>query len=245
MSTKEKMISFLKSLHIENIDDFDMDFEMVGRNRFKHEQIDMVIVKQTPWKYEFLHQLQEGLNSVPYPYFVRFSYFKKPTSNDVADLLKDWYQSIYHIPFPYEIEINRNSITIVFEDEMLKDMFSNTIFDFKDFLAFINYDFMVEEMVKTHSQVAEKKVEEPFDEPTPEEVAKAVEEVNEEMGEEELTPEPFEDETSYHAEPTPEEDEDENEDAKEQKEKDQATTLIEKEREAMQEVTEDFYLEKM
>ena len=190
MSTKEKMISFLKSLHIENIDDFDMDFEMVGRNRFKHEQIDMVIVKQTPWKYEFLHQLQEGLNSVPYPYFVRFSYFKKPTSNDVADLLKDWYQSIYHIPFPYEIEINRNSITIVFEDEMLKDMFSNTIFDFKDFLAFINYDFMVEEMVKSHSPIVEEKpvVETPS-------ISKA-----EEVVEDETVEEPIIEETVIEAE---------------------------------------------
>ena len=144
MVTKEKMISFLKSIHIDNVDDFDMDFEMVGRNRFKHEQIDMVIVKKTPWQYEFLHQLQEGLNGVSYPYFVRFSYIKKPTSKDVSILLKDWYQSIYHIPFPYEVETNKTSITIVFDDEMEKDLCSNTIFDFKDFLAFINYDFMVD-----------------------------------------------------------------------------------------------------
>ena len=52
-----KMISFLTHLNIENIDDFDIDFEMVGRNRFKPQQIDMVIVKNTPWKYHLLRQL--------------------------------------------------------------------------------------------------------------------------------------------------------------------------------------------
>ena len=184
------MISFLKSIHIDNVDDFDMEFQALGRNRFKHEQIDMVIVKQTPWQYEFLHQLQEGLNGVSYPYFLRFSYIKKPTSKDVETLLKDWYQSIYHIPFPYEIEINRNSITIVFEDEMLKDMFSNTIFDFKDFLAFINYDFMVEEMVKSHSPIVEEKpvVETPS-------ISKA-----EEVVEDETVEEPIIEETVIEAE---------------------------------------------
>ena len=39
------MVSFLNHIHIENIDAFDIDFEMVGRNRFKREQVDMVIVK--------------------------------------------------------------------------------------------------------------------------------------------------------------------------------------------------------
>ena len=42
----DKMVSFLKHLNIENIDDFDIDFEMVGRNRFKPQQIDMMIVKK-------------------------------------------------------------------------------------------------------------------------------------------------------------------------------------------------------
>ena len=48
---QEKMISFLKSIHIDEIDSFDLDFEMVGRNRFDRAKIDMVIVKKTPWDY--------------------------------------------------------------------------------------------------------------------------------------------------------------------------------------------------
>ena len=53
---KDKMRSFLNSIHIENVDDFDLDFEMVGRNRFNFQQIDMLIVKEQPWDYELLRQ---------------------------------------------------------------------------------------------------------------------------------------------------------------------------------------------
>ena len=61
---KEKMKSFLTHIHIENIDDFDIDFEMVGRNRFNYEQIDMIIVKETPWNYELLRQFMDGLGTI-------------------------------------------------------------------------------------------------------------------------------------------------------------------------------------
>ena len=62
----DRMISFLKHINIENFDDFDIDFEMVGRNRFRKEQIDMVIRKNSPWKYHLLRQFQDGLNTLTY-----------------------------------------------------------------------------------------------------------------------------------------------------------------------------------
>ena len=46
---KETMVRFLKSIGIEDFDSFDVDFEVVTRNRFNREQIDMVIVKEKPW----------------------------------------------------------------------------------------------------------------------------------------------------------------------------------------------------
>ena len=64
----DKMISFLNHIHIDNVEAFDLDFEMVGRNRFKREQVDMVIVKKTPWKYHLLREFQDGLNTLTYPY---------------------------------------------------------------------------------------------------------------------------------------------------------------------------------
>ena len=94
----EKMISFLRHLNIENIDDFDLDFEMVGRNRFNRDQIDMMIVKNTPWKYHLLREFQDALNTVTYPYLIRFSYIVRPNMDDLVKLFEDWYQTLYRIP---------------------------------------------------------------------------------------------------------------------------------------------------
>ena len=106
----EKMISFLKHIHIENIDAFDVDFEMVGRNRFKKEQIDMVIVKQTPWKYFLLRQFQDGLNTLTYPYMLRFSYVVRPNMDDLISLFDEWYQTFYHIPHNLLLEPQNESL---------------------------------------------------------------------------------------------------------------------------------------
>ena len=98
----DRMISFLKHINVENFDDFDIDFEMVGRNRFRKEQIDMVIRKNTPWKYHLLRQFQDGLNTLTYPYMLRFSYVVRPNMDDLMALFEDWYQTIYRIPHNLE-----------------------------------------------------------------------------------------------------------------------------------------------
>ena len=61
---KEKMISFLTSIGIEDYENFDIDFEMVGRNRFDRNKIDMVITKEKPWNYQLLSRFQNGLNTI-------------------------------------------------------------------------------------------------------------------------------------------------------------------------------------
>ena len=68
------MKSFLNHIYIDNIDDFDLDFDMVGRNRFNYQQIDMIITKDTPWDYDLLREFMDGLNSIDYPYTMQFSY---------------------------------------------------------------------------------------------------------------------------------------------------------------------------
>ena len=106
----DKMVSFLNHIHIENIDAFDIDFEMVGRNRFKREQVDMVIVKKTPWKYHLLRQFQDGLNTLTYPYLLRFSYVVRPNMDDLLSLFDEWYQTLYHIPHNLLLEPQNESL---------------------------------------------------------------------------------------------------------------------------------------
>ena len=145
----EKMISFLKHLNIENIDDFDMDFEMVGRNRFKKEQIDMVIVKNTPWEYYLLREFQDALNNVTYPYLLRFSYLVRPDMKDLIRLFEDWYQTIYRLPHNLVlIETNENCLTVMYENAAEQAQYTPIIKDFRDFLEFLNYEFVILEEVK-------------------------------------------------------------------------------------------------
>ena len=145
----EKMLSFLKHLNIENIDDFDIDFEMVGRDRFKKEQVNMVIVKKTPWKYHLLRQFQDALNTVTYPYLLRFSYLVRPDINDLVKLFEDWYQTLYHIPHNLEIDYSEdNCMKIIYMNEAEKVQYEQIIKDFRDFLEFLNYEFVILEETK-------------------------------------------------------------------------------------------------
>ena len=145
----DKMVSFLKSLNIENIDDFDLDFEMVGRNRFKPQQIDMMIVKKTPWKYHLLREFQDALNTVSYPYLIRFSYIVRPNMDDLVKLFEDWYQTLYRIPHNLELDYSdENYLKVIYANEAEKAQYEGVIKDFRDFLDFLNYEFSIVEEIK-------------------------------------------------------------------------------------------------
>ena len=157
----ERMISFLKHINIENIDDFDIDFEMVGRNRFNRNQIDMVIVKKTPWKYHLLREFQDGLNTLTYPYLLRFSYLVRPNMNDLINLFEDWYQTIYRIPHNLELEeVNESCLKVWYADKAEKEQDGPAIKDFIDFLNFLNYEFVILEEIKPEEEpeISEKQL---------------------------------------------------------------------------------------
>ena len=140
---KEKMKSFLNSIHIENIDDFDLDFEMVGRNRFNYQQIDMMITKERPWDYELLRQFQDGLNTISYPYTIHFSYRVTPRSSDAVSLFYDWFRYIYRSESDIALTaVSDDAIRVDYLDESFKERNQTIIKDFKDFLSFISYDFI-------------------------------------------------------------------------------------------------------
>ena len=145
----ERMISFLKHIHIEDVELFDMDFEMVGRDRFNREQINMVIVKETPWEYRILRLFQDGLSTLTYPYTLRFSYRVLPDVNNAMRLFDEWYQTIYHIPHNLELEVvNDNCFKVIFENQAEQLQYAMALADFRDFLDFINYDIVILEDIK-------------------------------------------------------------------------------------------------
>ena len=139
------MISFLKTIGIEDYESFDIDFESVGRNRFDRNIINMVIFKKTPWEYELLRRFQEGLNTInTYKYTLRFSYENQPTVDHVISLLNDWHTSIYRLPLDLEIKVKGiEELSVIYQNKAEQDQFESVIKDFKDFLKFLSYDFIV------------------------------------------------------------------------------------------------------
>ncbi|MFA7385069.1 MAG: PolC-type DNA polymerase III [Bacilli bacterium] len=144
----ERMERFLKSIGIQNIDAFDLSFDLCTRNIFDKEQIDMVIVKTLPWEYYELRQFMDGLATIDYKYTLAFSYLKPPTYRDVLKLFDDWYQTIYRVPHNLEISGENSLITVEYSDEKQQERMKRAIIDFRDFLSFIFYDFEIVEKVK-------------------------------------------------------------------------------------------------
>ena len=109
-----KMQRFLTSLEIKDIERFDMDFDLVSRNQFIREQIDMIIVKDTPWDYDLLEEFQNGLAIIGYPYTIQFSYRTRPTVYDAIKLFDDWHRSHNRFQSEIHLEGNGNIITFIY-----------------------------------------------------------------------------------------------------------------------------------
>ena len=149
----DKMVRFLNSIKINNVEDFDLDFEMLGYNRFDKKQLDMVIVKKTPWKYSLLRQFQDGLQTITYKYLLRFSYIVRPNSYDVLSLFEDWYQTIYRLPHNLTVTCEDDEhIVIEYADEAEKEQYKSAIEDFKSFLEFLYYEFVIVEKIKPQEE---------------------------------------------------------------------------------------------
>ncbi len=180
----DKMKRFLTSIGINNLESFDLDFDLVTRNPFKREQVDMLVVKDTPWDYEYLEQLQHALETVTYPIDIKFSYKKKPTVEDAIRLFPDWHRSHNRFVSEQVLENKDGQILFVFKtDEDLKKN-RQIMDDFKEFLKFLSYRFdvisEVREEEKTTPNVSQKVLEK-----MEEKANEVYEEENAERGDEE------------------------------------------------------------
>jgi len=154
----EKIERFLKSIGIENLEDYDLEFDLCAWNSIDRKLFDMVIVKDRPWSYPLLKRFQEGLNTITtYRYSLSFSYKQSPTVDDAIKLFYEWFYDIYHIESDIHIEASNkpNTIRFVFQTEDDKNKYKNELKDFKDFLNFLYYSFYVETQV---NEKAEKRV---------------------------------------------------------------------------------------
>lgn len=143
-----KMERFLNSINITNIESFDIDFDLITRNPYDSNQIDMSIVKNTPWNYDLLREFIDALSEIHYPYKINFSYRIRPSIYDAINLFEGWHLFIYHMPNRLEIIPNGLTITFVVSSEEELNSQKQMAADFKDFLSFINYEILVDFAIK-------------------------------------------------------------------------------------------------
>jgi hypothetical protein len=64
---QEKMKRFLESIGIVDAERFDLDFDLVARDPYERNKVNMHIAKNSPWDYSALEEFQEGLTRATYP----------------------------------------------------------------------------------------------------------------------------------------------------------------------------------
>ena len=142
-----KMVRFLNSINITDVNKFDIDFDAVSRNPYDRNQVDMLIVKDQPWSSELLSEFMEGLRMIHYPYDIKFSYRVKPTIYNALELFSDWFRMTYRYPTTLQPEIDIDSLMFKFKSETEKEENEQVLKDFKEFLDFLGYRFDIDSKV--------------------------------------------------------------------------------------------------
>lgn len=144
------MKRFLQSIHIEDMDRYDLSF--FGERPYVKENDVWIyqIKKDTPWEYDLLHEFQEHLCSITdYKYRIIFSYGQTLTADNALSLLYDWYQSIYHLPLETQnVTLTNDRLIFSFWSQFEKDKYHQVLCEFQSFLQFINYPFVIEEIIE-------------------------------------------------------------------------------------------------
>ncbi|MFA5421861.1 MAG: PolC-type DNA polymerase III [Bacilli bacterium] len=139
----KKMIRFLNSVDIVDVESFDLDFDLVGMNAIDKTQVDMAVVKDTPWQYHLLERFQRSLSFIKYPYTITFSYKEKPTFYDAVHIIESWYRTNYRAAAPFEMRDDHGNIVLTFHNEQKRDNFAPIMAELKDFFHFLCYEFIV------------------------------------------------------------------------------------------------------
>lgn len=151
----EVLVRFLKSIGIENPEDFDLDLTYCGRNAAKKDTFDFVFIKKTPWVFDQYLEFTSGLSRIDYPYDFCFTYLKPPTLNEIYDFFLAWHQYTFRLPYPFVVEIFNNRLTFIFETQQEFTELSYRLNDFKECLHFLNYTVTIDHKINDHIAVSD------------------------------------------------------------------------------------------
>ena len=143
----EYMLRFLKSIGIDNIESFDMDFVCLKKQNNGIWKMD--IHKNTSWSFDQLNEFKTKLINIDYPYEMHFTYEAKISAQIEFDLLKNWYKNIYRVDLDVDnINIENGYVNVVFISEEVKKNKGRFIKDFIEFLDFIGYPNLIKESIQ-------------------------------------------------------------------------------------------------
>jgi len=154
---KNLMTRFLTSIGLADLDRYDLTFEVVNRNPFKKEQLDMVILKETPWQYDLLADFLNAIRHIGYPATFAFHYKQKAGVKDAELLFSQWYQATYRIPLEIELDTEGGTLRFHYDDETERQNFEQTIAEFRYLLDFISYEIPIEHFVAPPIVVIDQK----------------------------------------------------------------------------------------
>ena len=140
---QERTIRFLHSIGIEDIDDYDLDFEAITKSKYYPNHFVFSVKKKTPWEYKKLDQFLNGLSNITsYNYEFNFVYDVKPDANNIFSLIKEWYfNHEYKELLPEDFSkasLDGNEITLYANNDH-NDLSLKLIPDIESFLSFISY----------------------------------------------------------------------------------------------------------
>jgi len=141
---QEKMRRFLMSIGIEDPARFDMDFEMVGRDKGDRNVVHMTIRKETPWDSAQFEEFRDSLSKINYAYELRFCYMHAPSAQDIEDLFEGWYMGLYHGLAPLSfVAKGSEELQARIDPETSKRNIAPILKDFQGLLDFVNYPFTI------------------------------------------------------------------------------------------------------
>ncbi len=157
MAQEDRITRFLKSIHIENIEDFDLDFVSIQKSLVDSNVYIYCFRKVSAWKAKLLDQFIEGINSIQtYKADISFVYDEEISINDVIEIVESNYFNEFFTPFDIEYKVDGQ--TIIVEVEENKTKFFESM---NSLLTFLSYPFRFEiNTIEVKKEETKEEVEE-------------------------------------------------------------------------------------
>ena len=137
---KERTERFLKSIGIDDVSSFDIDFSSIMKSKYFPNRFVFSVEKETPWEYGLLDRFINALHNITsYSYEFSFVYKIKPDKENISSIIKEWYFNQTYSELNANIDLIDDEISLSFDDENEFLTFDKKNNDLKMFLEFITY----------------------------------------------------------------------------------------------------------